>query len=177
MSSIKRAAGFVRSQRGQTIIEFAFIMPIVCLFLFVIVDFGIALDHRIVLQHAAREGARYGAVNNDISFDSGSVQYRTAQQAQGMVNTSDVVVCYTDPKTNQVKPNADVGDSVDVCIKTSTGGPYTYDPIIIRPIFSGLFGGTVGAIPMPVTGSARLEQKPTGSSDPRCPCPVPTPNP
>ena len=50
------------SEGGQTLIEFALIMPIVFLFLFVLVDFGIAMDRRLVLQHAVREGARYAAV-------------------------------------------------------------------------------------------------------------------
>src|SRR3990170_4934584 len=56
-------------QRGQTLIEFAFVAPIIFVFLFVIVDFGIALDRRIVLQHAVADGARRGAVNPDEDLD------------------------------------------------------------------------------------------------------------
>ena len=57
----------------------------------------------------------------------------------------------------------DVGDSVDVQIC------FNYDPFILRPILSGLFGGTVGTIKMNVTGSARLEQQAESSGDVPCP--------
>jgi len=150
-----------RGQRGQTIMEFAVIAPFIFLFLFVIVDFGIGLDHRLVLEHAVREGARYGAVNGDPA----AVQTVTAGQAQNIINPNDVSVCYTDMNHDGT---INVGDSVDVCVK------YTYDPMLIRPIFKGFFGGSIGTFPMTVTGSARLEQQPTPNPRGTCPCPVPT---
>ncbi|MGD0766430.1 MAG: TadE/TadG family type IV pilus assembly protein [Dehalococcoidia bacterium] len=151
-----------RAERGQTLIEFALVAPMILLFLFMIIDFGIAMDRRIVLQHAVREGARYAAVNGQNSLDS--VKQRTVDQAQGIIKTSDVRITYTDMSNPADGTTTDVGDSVDVQVC------FTYDPVIIRPILSGLFGGTLGAIKMNVTGSARLEQKalsPPGDA----PCP------
>ena len=146
-------------QRGQTIVEFALLAPIIILFLFVIVDFGIAMDRRIVLQDAVREGARYAAVTDDLIL----IKDRTVAQAQDVINKDDVIVCYVDPETNALKTNPDVGDAVDVCEKN-----FQYDPFMIR---GGPFGITVPKIDMFLTGSARLEQKPTAASDSRCPCP------
>ena len=66
--------------------------PFLFLFLFVIVDFGIALDRRITLQHAVREGARITAVevNPAAGIDA------TVDQAQGLVDAADVSVCFID---------------------------------------------------------------------------------
>ena len=80
-----------------------------------------------------------------------------------------MTVCYTDMNNNGSP--YDVGDSVDVCVNK------TYNPFMIQPVFSGLFGGGTLQIPLKVTGSARLEQQPTPSMDPGCPCPVATPAP
>ena len=65
--------------RGQTLMEFAIVMPIVFLFLVMIVDFGVALDHRLALEHAVREGARYGAVNGG---DINAIKQRAVAEAR-----------------------------------------------------------------------------------------------
>jgi hypothetical protein len=55
----------VNSERGQAIVEFALILPVLLLAAFAIVlvtDLGIA---RLALQHATAEGARTGALTND----------------------------------------------------------------------------------------------------------------
>jgi uncharacterized protein (UPF0333 family) len=151
-----------RSERGQTLIEFALLAPIIFLFIFAIVDFGIAMDRRIVLQHAVREGARYAAVNGDNSL--ASVKQRTVDQAQGIISTGDVRITYTDMNNPPNGIATDVGDSVDVQVC------FTYDPSIIRPILSGLFGGSILSIKMNATGSSRLEQQASpGSGDAPCP--------
>jgi Flp pilus assembly protein TadG len=143
-------------QRGQTVVEFALIAPIVFLLLFVIVDFGIAMDRRIVLQDAVREGARYAAVTDDLNL----IKDRTVAHAQDIIDTSHVRVCYTDMNDPPNGSSTDAGDAVDVCVN------FTYDPFMIRP-----FDHTIGTIPMNVTGSSRLEQSAQASSDSGCPCP------
>ena len=142
-------------QRGQTIVEFALIAPIVFLLLFVIVDFGIAMDRRIVLQHAVREGARYGAVTDNQAL----ICKRTYCQAQEIAK--DIEISYEDIDGNGTK--TDAGDAVDVKIN------FTYDPVLIRPIFSGLFGGTIGQIEMHPTGSFRLDRTVSGGAAGKCP--------
>ena len=51
-----------RRQRsgGQSLVEFALILPIILLIMFGIVDFGLAFDASIGISNAAREGARQG---------------------------------------------------------------------------------------------------------------------
>ena len=47
---------------GQTLLEFALVAPLMLFFLLALVDFGIAIDRRLVLDHAVREGARFASV-------------------------------------------------------------------------------------------------------------------
>ena len=48
-------------ERGQNLMEFALILPVILIFLLTVVDFGLALDRREVIQSGVREGARAGA--------------------------------------------------------------------------------------------------------------------
>jgi Flp pilus assembly protein TadG len=53
----------LRNQRGQSFVEFAFIMPFLVFLVLGIVQFGRALHSYLVIADAARVGARAGAVN------------------------------------------------------------------------------------------------------------------
>jgi len=48
--------------RGASLVEFALVVPLLTLFLFGIIQFGIAYDMKQSINSAAREGARTGAV-------------------------------------------------------------------------------------------------------------------
>lgn len=51
-----------RHERGQAVLELALILPILLLLLFGIIEFGIIFHDNLVLNQAAREGARLGVV-------------------------------------------------------------------------------------------------------------------
>lgn len=53
-----------RSQRGQSLVEFALVLPILLILLLGIVDFGMGLRAYVTLTNATREGARFAAVGN-----------------------------------------------------------------------------------------------------------------
>ncbi len=57
-----------RRQRGQALVEFAFVAPIFFLMLFGIIDFGRYVYYVQILNNAAREGARYAIVHGSNSF-------------------------------------------------------------------------------------------------------------
>lgn len=142
-----------RNDRGQTLIEFAFIAPLIFLFLFVIVDFGIALDRRITLQHAVREGARYGAV----TASAAAIQNTTADQAQGLVDASDVTVCYEDTAFDANSTNGDVGDAVRV------KAAFSYEFPILSELWAA-FGGSPLTIDMSPQATGRLELSVPGAT-------------
>lgn len=50
-----------RFDRGQSLVEFAVIVPVFMLILIGLLEFGLMLNHHLTLQYATREGARTGA--------------------------------------------------------------------------------------------------------------------
>ena len=63
------------SQSGQSLVEFALVIPVFILFIMGIIDMGRLVYSYSVLHNAVREGARYGVI------DSG----RTSVQIQNIV--------------------------------------------------------------------------------------------
>ena len=50
--------------RGQSLVEFALILPVLMIMVFGIIDFGMGLRSYISLTNATREGARFAAIGN-----------------------------------------------------------------------------------------------------------------
>ena len=59
---IRRPAGPDRADSGQSLVEFAVILPVFVLILFGMLEFGFMFSHNLTLQYATREGARTGAL-------------------------------------------------------------------------------------------------------------------
>jgi Flp pilus assembly protein TadG len=51
------------TKRGQTMVEFAFVLPVFLFLIMVIFDFGRAVYYYSAIHNAAREGARYGVIH------------------------------------------------------------------------------------------------------------------
>ncbi len=139
----------LRGERGQSLIEFALLIPIILVIILLIRDAGIALDRKEVLQHAIREGARHGATGADPI----SIQDYTADQAQDILVSSDVSVCYVDMDGNGDAGN--VGDNVRVSA--------SYDHELAIASFE-LLGGSPLTIGMTPSADMRLEASVAGGA-------------
>lgn len=141
-------------QRGQTLIEFAFIAPIILVLLLGLVDFGIAVDRRQVLQHAVREGARHGAVGNSVA----SIQDYTVAQSQGLLEAGDVSVCYIDMDGDSIAGG--LGDDVRV------SASFTYKFSVGSFELLSVFGVSSDSLSIDMTPSAdmRLETSVSGAT-------------
>jgi len=53
-----------RTERAQSLVEFALVLPILLILVFGIIDFGMGIRSYISLTNATREGARFAAVGN-----------------------------------------------------------------------------------------------------------------
>lgn len=62
-----------RDERGQTLVEFALVLPLLALLLFGIIQFGIVFNNYIDLTDAVRAGARKAAVSRQTTDPSGPV--------------------------------------------------------------------------------------------------------
>ncbi len=133
-----------RGERGQTLVEFALLLPIFLILLFAIVDFGLGLNAWITITNSAREGARVGAVGADSATITERVQATGAGGLKAWSSNGTVTV------TNaQGQP----GESVTVKVD------YDYD--LITPL-AGLMqfvsGNTIGpTLNLSSTADMRLE--------------------
>jgi Flp pilus assembly protein TadG len=67
---MKEKRKLIRGERGQTMTEFAIVLPIFLLLLLGIAQLGIAFNNYLALTDGVRAGARYGAVlRTDASHD------------------------------------------------------------------------------------------------------------
>lgn len=58
----------LRLDDGASAVEFALVLPVLVLFLFGIIEFGLAFGRAQGMEAAAREGARLAAIGRDVSF-------------------------------------------------------------------------------------------------------------
>jgi len=54
----------LKNQKGQSLVEFAMILPLLLLLVMAIIEFGIMLNSYLAINNAAREGARAGIVGS-----------------------------------------------------------------------------------------------------------------
>ena len=64
----------IENERGQTMTEFAFVLPILLVVLFGIIQFGIAFNNYVALTDAARAASRKGAVSRNASNPKGDCE-------------------------------------------------------------------------------------------------------
>ncbi len=60
---IKRLCRLNVNSKGQSLVEFAILLPFVLAFILAIIQFAIILNGQITVTHAAREAARFGVVS------------------------------------------------------------------------------------------------------------------
>ncbi|MGQ9572421.1 MAG: TadE/TadG family type IV pilus assembly protein [Dehalococcoidia bacterium] len=105
-----------KKEGGQSLVEFALVLPIFLLVLFAIVDFGMAFHAWITVTNSAREGARLGSVRapaseieqrvRDTAGSLGDDVAVTVSNAQG--NPGDSVVVEVSYVYSLITPLADV---------------------------------------------------------------------
>jgi Flp pilus assembly protein TadG len=64
----------IRNERGQTMTEFAIVLPLLAVLLFGIIQLGIAFNHYITVTDATRAGARKAAVSRDLEDPRGAAE-------------------------------------------------------------------------------------------------------
>ncbi|MDI6858307.1 MAG: pilus assembly protein [Dehalococcoidia bacterium] len=133
-------------------IEFALIMPVLFIIVFIIVDAAIALDRWVVMTNAAREAARTGIVG----ADAAAITDRAIGTSHGLLADPDatVDVWWTDPNTNG---HGDPGESVVVNVE------YCYDLLTpISRLLPDRDGCPAGSLRMSACADMRLEQGVSG---------------
>ena len=65
-----------RREQGQTVTEFALVLPLLALLLFGVIQFGIIFHQYVTLTDAVRTGGRQGAVARDLPNPTAVVENR-----------------------------------------------------------------------------------------------------
>ncbi len=74
----------IRSDRGQTMVEFALVVPVLCLVIFGIIQCGVLFNNYITLTDATRVGARKAAVSRQTADPVGLAVAATKNAASGL---------------------------------------------------------------------------------------------
>ena len=77
------ARRFRRSERGQALVEFALVVPLLIIMVMAIIDFGRAWSLHQTITDAAREGARQSVISNNVTQDSAAAIIGRVIQASG----------------------------------------------------------------------------------------------
>jgi Flp pilus assembly protein TadG len=93
----------LRSERGQSLTEFALALPILALLLFAVIQFGIVFNNYVTLVDATRAGARKGAVGREQQNPASAVTAEVRASARDL-KQSDLNVTVT----STWQPSADV---------------------------------------------------------------------
>ena len=92
-------------ERGQSLAEFALLVPIFLILVFAIVDFGMGFNAWITITNSAREGARFGAVQ--ASGDEIETRVRTTADS---LDQSKLTVSVTNAQGNQGESVVNIDD-------------------------------------------------------------------
>jgi Flp pilus assembly protein TadG len=120
--SMRRRAA-IRSERGQSLAEFALVLPLLVLLLFGIIQFGVTFNHYITLTDAVRAGARTAAVSRH-QPDPVAVTTDRVEEAATDLNPADlqVTVESTWEAGDEVVVSASYPYSIKVLGKTIKSG-------------------------------------------------------
>jgi Flp pilus assembly protein TadG len=125
-----------KNQRGQALVEFAIVLPILLLLVMGIAQFGMMFNSYLSLQNASRDGARAGAVGNSTT-EIKNLILSTSPRLQ----ESNLTITVTPSDANR-KP----GDTLTVKL--------SYDYKLTVPIISNIFNN---AIKLNAQTSMRIE--------------------
>jgi Flp pilus assembly protein TadG len=93
----------IRNQQGQTMTEFALVLPVLALLLFAVIQFGIVFNNYETLTDATRAGARKAAVSRQASNPTAAAETAVRNSATDL-KQSDLKVTIN----STWQPSADV---------------------------------------------------------------------
>jgi Flp pilus assembly protein TadG len=82
-----------KTKGGQTLVEWALILPVLLFIIIMVFDFGRAMFHYSVVYNAAREGARYGII---FPCDDTEIKDAAKEKVVGLVITNDQITVTKD---------------------------------------------------------------------------------
>ncbi len=141
----------IGDERGQALIEFAFVFPLMLLLILLLLDIGIAMDRRSSILQGMREAGRAGAAG----ATAAEVIDVAVAQSDGVLDPSDVDVCHLDGPDAGSYPG-DKEDAVRVSIS------HEYNVVLGQELLAAL-GTAWPPIDISPTAEAALHEDSVGA--------------
>ena len=140
MKTIHRTGKNCRRRRGASVVEAAIVLPVVCMFVFGVLEYGRYVMTLQVLTNACREGARYAMIHPQPVTVAGTTYGNATSDVQTIINKAlagqqlsgqTVSIYAADSVGNNIGSwtSAQVGQSVCVQI---TGNYNTIIPTLLQ---------------------------------------------
>jgi Flp pilus assembly protein TadG len=129
--------------RGQSLVEFALVVPVFLMIAFGTIDFGLAFDASMVITNAAREGAREGVTNPSTTAVTARVR-----EVAGRLNNSNLTVSVSCRTTSGAACSGGVSGA-------TTGNTLLVTVNYNYPMITPIAFGTI--IPLSSTAQMRVE--------------------
>jgi hypothetical protein len=136
---------------GAVLVEFALVLPLLCLLVFGFLQFGIAMNAKIDATHLTAEGARYIVVNQKPDPDQSLPDYiRSRGDTADLRENAEICVEY--PENAETGTSGEVGDPVRVILN------YSYGPLV--PLVGDALPGDPTELAVRSEATMRLEAQP-----------------
>ena len=155
-----RRFGRERNERGASLVEFAFVVPVLFALVFGIIEFGWAFNQHLDVRHGAREGARLAAVDfttSGVACTAGGAAACNDTRRTELVNEICSRMDASSDATISVTRNAgdfEIGDSAFVSVETDLD------------TLTGFFDFMLDGIDLKSSVETRLEQDAEWSETP-----------
>ena len=152
---------FLKCQRGASAVEFAIVLPLLLLFIFGIIEFGILFYNKAVITNASREGARTAILYD---MEGETPIYKTAADVQNVVLNycSNFLINFSGSKTPSVDTTDPVVSGTPPARYRTVTVTLDYNFFVLPDILNGLFGGTMeDGIPLTAVTRMRTEHQGT----------------
>lgn len=150
-----------QDEKGQALVEFAFVSLAFILFIFAIIEGGRLFESWVTVQHASREAARWGVTGQDTCPEATSDRLACieARAAEGLA-------ALKDPSTAQITvSNYAFPDYLDPATPNDPGGAcdlievhIDYDHQVVVPLIDAITGSTIS-----LSTSERMVNEPFGA--------------
>ena len=157
---------------GQSLVEFAFILPIFLVMVAGAVDLGRMFYSYVTIENAAREGSFYGASRPECDVaspscpDPSNVTWRVNQDLSGLQGVTWTIQCKDTSGTARANSACAEGDSYLVGV--------TYPFQLVTPILSSIVGTGFN---ISTSDSSLVLNRAPGAAATPVPTPTPTPTP
>ena len=128
-----------KKQDGQSMVEFALVLPLLLLLVLGIIQFGFIFNGMVTVTSAAREGARFGVVKENLVSNDSDVRERVISSLAGalFVNVDENTIIVAPDSPEAGKLSVTVTGSVPVVVPVLniiTGSDFSFTSTSIMRI-------------------------------------------